>query len=71
MSKVVSARIKSETSAAVCAAVKVTRRRACAARDGRITDGGNKNILRAKFCGGFDGFIFVANNNRNNGAAEF
>src|SRR5208282_2400431 len=42
-----------------------------AAGDGRMADGRNENVPHAQFGGGFDGFGFVADNQRDNGAARF
>ena len=39
-----------------------------AARDGRIADGRNKNVLFAQFRGGVNGFGFVAEDERDDGA---
>jgi hypothetical protein len=33
-----------------------------AARDGRVTDGGDENALRAEFSSKFNGFGFITNN---------
>src|SRR5215471_7471052 len=41
-----------------------------AAGDGWITDGGDEKVLFAKTGGGGDGFVFVAENERNNCAVH-